>query len=791
MNPRKREKMTIPERFYCPITKRIMHDPVVDPEGHSYERTAIVQWLQMHSISPITRKPLLESELAPNYALKDAIEAMQAEHGDDWTESTEAGANVEPTKSYDHPDHPVEISVDMCSNEKGELLVTVKTPAGSERVPVDLVCVIDVSGSMDEMANIKKYDGNGYEIVECSGLTILDVVKHALKMIITSLSDRDRLALVTFSNVGLREFPLTVMNDAGKARVTAIVEEWRTRGCTNLWHGLEIGMDVFRESRGPSFRTRSLFLLTDGQPNMSPPRGEIDSLKRYLDTHRLMCSIHTFGFGYYLDSVMLDKLAVVGNGQYSFIPDAGMVGTVFIHALANLFVTVANNVKLVLEPLGDDTSVSVFGDDAIVPALEYVMGTLQLEQTKDVLFHIAGSPNLRLTLHYDVPYSMSCQTKVFETISPVESDESRRYLSCTKNRLRAVRVLRQAMQNPANAATEIERVSTLIKSGESGSLPNMVDLCLDLDKEGTAAFREDYFPRWGRHYVPSLSRAHLLQMCNNFKDPGVQHYGGRIFKSERDALDEIFNKLPPARPSRPVYDQSAGRHVYRSPVNMSMYNDSDDPCFLGSCMVILQDKTKKRLDELKKGDVLPNGAKIRCILKTNVTTGRADMVRLKAFNIGTPNPSTKNDKEDLVVTPWHPIYDFERMKWCFPAEIGSVMTVETDALYSILLDSYHIMDINDIPCVTLGHDFEDPVRRHPFFGSPAVVKEMQRFPGFGDGVVEISGTRRDPVTGWVNGFKFSTAYYMSNHMDVGATKEEHPAPARDDTREQPRKCPIM
>lgn len=57
----------------CPISKEIMMDPVMDPDGHSYERAAILQWLYQDSRSPITRKPLSRRDLVPNRALRAVI----------------------------------------------------------------------------------------------------------------------------------------------------------------------------------------------------------------------------------------------------------------------------------------------------------------------------------------------------------------------------------------------------------------------------------------------------------------------------------------------------------------------------------------------------------------------------------------------------------------------------------------------------------------------------------------------------------------------------------------------
>lgn len=65
-----------PESFLCPLTQEVMKDPVVDTEGNSYERAAIESWLEKNKTSPITRKPLQLTDLAPNRALRDVI----AEH---------------------------------------------------------------------------------------------------------------------------------------------------------------------------------------------------------------------------------------------------------------------------------------------------------------------------------------------------------------------------------------------------------------------------------------------------------------------------------------------------------------------------------------------------------------------------------------------------------------------------------------------------------------------------------------------------------------------------------------
>lgn len=62
-----------PPGFLCCITMQMMTDPVIDPEGNTYERKAIETWLLNTPQSPVTRTPLSSHQLVPNRALCDSI----------------------------------------------------------------------------------------------------------------------------------------------------------------------------------------------------------------------------------------------------------------------------------------------------------------------------------------------------------------------------------------------------------------------------------------------------------------------------------------------------------------------------------------------------------------------------------------------------------------------------------------------------------------------------------------------------------------------------------------------
>lgn len=95
-------RTTIPRGFLCPLTMQVMYDPVLDAEGNTYERAAILEWLHQHRTSPISRQPLSERMLNPNNSLRDAIHEFM---GEAWVRSR-AAATAENGKPHNYHSCP-------------------------------------------------------------------------------------------------------------------------------------------------------------------------------------------------------------------------------------------------------------------------------------------------------------------------------------------------------------------------------------------------------------------------------------------------------------------------------------------------------------------------------------------------------------------------------------------------------------------------------------------------------------------------------------------------------------
>ncbi|CAF3487630.1 unnamed protein product [Fusarium graminearum] len=712
----------------------------------------------------------------------------------------------EPIKSEDAQE-PIAIISDKDATIRLEpvpsrngLLIKIETPkepsVNIPHVPCDIVLVIDVSGSMGQPAPVPGEDQ------ESAGLSVLDLTKHAARTIIESMNENDRLSIVTFASKAKVLQPLLPMNQDNKTRAIKNVKSMEPRDATNLWQGMLEAIKQFNTDES-SPNVPAIMILTDGMPNhMNPAVGFVPKIR---NMGPLPASIHTFGFGYSLKSDLLKSIAEIGNGNYAFIPDAGMIGTVFVHAVANLQSTFATRAVLKLsysKPLEllETTGPSVeqkpveFADDSedSVAELTLMLGNLQFGQSRDIFLRVNNTKELEFLneqdptrsvvgayLTYVKPGNCIKSRKVLEAMMSKDADfipmataqrsvlehsdippseiayhESRSIICNFLSTIFEIQpsgdrlVTRLIKQRHPDFKTLIETLPAKdFTDDKNKSL--MQELSMEEPKGQIylAIQKNRDFNRWGLHFLPSLCNAHTRQVCNSFKDPGPLQYSTEspLFISCRDSLDQIFDNLPVPEPS--ITHRSNGFFSASSvPSSMSAYRNSSGVCFAASTEVTLASGRIVQMRKLRRGMKVrtPRGSRrVALVLKTPVE-------QEVLCRVG-----------DVLVTPWHPISS-DSKRWDFPANEATAVVMYTGCIYSILLErdasvAAHAIRVGDMWGVTLGHGLTSgsDVRAHEFFGDYNVVgKSLLGLERRSNGVVVGNGVERDE-SGLVMGFRQS------------------------------------
>ena len=660
----------------CPITLVLMMDPVIAPDGYTYERYAIEQAIRTNGKSPITRQPMRLDQLVPNRAIRDLIENLS-------------------TPAQDHVANTPDVVKAVVRSRDNLTQLTLSSPDGDAQ-PLHVCFVLDNSGSMQT-------EGQGG--MESDGFSVLQVVKQGMLTCLSGFRPQDKASLVVYSTDARVVVPLSSMDAAGKARFKVALSGVVPENSTNIWAGLELGLKQLPHGG-------TVFLLTDGQPNHRPPRGELAMLKGACDG-RDDIVVNTYGFGYNLDSKLLVELARATQGSYSFIPDIGLVGTVFIHAMANLRTSVTQKLTVCIE----------------------TEGTINLPELVKVNWGYA-LPVGRITKGQTRDLFIECEQPVSITVQNIDIETSDEAPDVPDRQVAATGIF----QCHGTARIDSGQANTVLNSVMAAVTSEALQD--DLNGQVREAVVGSAYRKWGRHYLPSLALAHWTQQCNNFLDKGIQDYGGPTFQITRDALEKAFNALPAPEPihrEAVVHRmRSSGRRVTPAPERMTSYNSASAPCAAGPCRVKMSDGTHKACHDIAAGDMVETSggnARVVCILKTP-----CEVVEL--VKVGR-----------LMVTPYHPVKVDGR--WTHPKDLGPTEEYPCEAVYSFLLEPGFVdMFIEDVPFITLAHGIEnDDVATHSFYGTQQVVHAMRDNFGFSEGLVEVQGVQRDK-NGLVYGFEF-------------------------------------
>jgi len=202
-----------------------------------------------------------------------------------------------------------------------------RLPALADRPPLNLVFLVDTSGSMDQPNK-------------------LPLLKQSLGLVLPQLRDGDQVAIVAYAGSAGVVLPAT---EAGESRVIlSALDRLAAGGATAGAEGLELAYQVARDMTGAGEVSRIL-LATDGDFNVGidDPEG----LEAYISKKRetgIYLSVLGFGRGN-LDDATMQAIAQAGNGTAAYIDTLQEARKVLVDQLSGALFPIADDVKIQVE----------------------------------------------------------------------------------------------------------------------------------------------------------------------------------------------------------------------------------------------------------------------------------------------------------------------------------------------------------------------------------------------------------------------------------------------------------
>ena len=214
----------------------------------------------------------------------------------------------------------------------------------NKKINADLICVIDVSGSMQ-----------GEKI---------RYVKESLKIVLKLMDDKDRICLILFENLAKNYFDLNYLTKQNKEILIDKINKISTGGGTNIMSGLELAVNIIKEQCNNNNTATTILLLSDGCDNYLNDVQIADSLKNITKGLGLSFTLNTFGYGDNHDAKIMNKLANIRDGSFFYVDDYSKISEYFVAVLGGCLSVISQKVDLNLQILNNNCKISrILGED--------------------------------------------------------------------------------------------------------------------------------------------------------------------------------------------------------------------------------------------------------------------------------------------------------------------------------------------------------------------------------------------------------------------------------------------
>jgi len=196
-----------------------------------------------------------------------------------------------------------------------------------ERKKLNLVIVLDISGSMSSPFNLYYYDqlGNRTELPwEEQHMQKIEVAKDAVISILEQLNGDDRFGIVLYDSQAYLLQPMTLVRRADMEDVYDRISEIRANDSTNLAAGMELGtqlVDKYSNYDPFDYENRIIF-LTDAMPNTGET-GERSLLRLLKDNAENNIYTTFIGIGVDFNTELIEYITKTRGANYYSVHSPG------------------------------------------------------------------------------------------------------------------------------------------------------------------------------------------------------------------------------------------------------------------------------------------------------------------------------------------------------------------------------------------------------------------------------------------------------------------------------------
>ena len=244
----------------------------------------------------------------------------------------------------------IDISIikgDKLFNKNTPFVINLTTPQPDEndkKSNADLICVIDISGSM-----------RGEKIRQ---------VKESLKILLDLTDEKDRLCLILFNNNAYNYFNLQYLTKENKEILTNELNKIEANGGTNILSGLKMAIDIIQNECNKEKNVASILLLSDGKDNFLNDIQLADALKKLTKGLGLSFTLNTFGYGDNHDAKIMNKLANLRDGSFFYVDNYSKITEYFVSILGACISVISKKVDLKLNILHLNCNIiKVYGEN--------------------------------------------------------------------------------------------------------------------------------------------------------------------------------------------------------------------------------------------------------------------------------------------------------------------------------------------------------------------------------------------------------------------------------------------